>query len=433
LLAIDLGGSGSTNAKNRNSFSLPNRSLPGDTRGRFEVGDSFFTQNWISAPASTQSRDGLGPTFNAPACAACHLRDGRGRPPDDKVPNRAGLLFRLSVPGEDEHGGPLPDPVYGGQLQDRAVNGVPPEGRMQIDLEPVEGRYADGTPYTLLAPTYSIAAPAFGPASDDLMISPRVAPGVFGVGLLEAIPDAALEAAADPDDADGDGISGRVNHVWSAETGSAAIGRFGWKANVATVAQQTAGAFHGDIGITSKLFPTNECPEAQVECASVVRSSNPEIDDETFGAVVFYTRVLAVPTRRPAATGDEAGARLFEAAGCSSCHTPEQQTGTSDIDALANETIHPYTDLLLHDMGAGLADGRPDFEATGSEWRTAPLWGLGLTETVNDHTRLLHDGRARTIEEAVLWHGGEAAAAQQYFLDLTAAERKQLLAFLESL
>ncbi|HEX4981904.1 MAG TPA: di-heme oxidoredictase family protein, partial [Ilumatobacteraceae bacterium] len=255
----------------------------------------------------------------------------------------------------------------------------------------------------------------------------------FGVGLLEALPDDTLLALADPDDADGDGISGRVNRVLD-PSGALVIGRFGWKANVATVEQQTAGAFHGDIGITSRLQPDQDCTDAQPQCRAAIDGGEPELDDQKLERVTFYTRTLAVPARRDVDDADiSAGARVFDELGCSSCHRPQLSTGDAEVGATANQTIHPYTDLLLHDMGPALADDRPDGEATGSEWRTAPLWGIGLIDDVNDHTRLLHDGRARDVEEAILWHGGEAAAAQGRFRQLDAAARDQLLRFVDSL
>ncbi len=323
LLATDLGGTGSTSTSNRNAFSLPNRSLPGNERGRFEVGDSFFTQKWVIAPASTTVRDGLGPLFNAEACASCHVLDGRAQPPDESDPRRPGLLFRLSLPGADSDGGSgegaiegNPDPNYGGQLQDKGIPGVAPEGSMKITYDEVPGTYGDGTPYSLLDPTYAITDPAYGALPDDLLISPRIAPPTIGMGLLEAVPDDQILARADAEDADGDGISGRPNWVQDPVTGQQALGRLGWKANVPTVAAQTAGAFHSDIGITSTIFPAQDCTPVQTACQNAIEGGQPEIDDQTFDAVVFYTRVLAVPKRRaPDGGADTAGAEQFLALG----------------------------------------------------------------------------------------------------------------------
>jgi CxxC motif-containing protein (DUF1111 family) len=425
------GGDATVFVAGRNAFGQPIDSLTREERRAFAVGNNFFNDNWVTAPASTEGRDGLGPLFNAQSCSSCHEFDGRGAPPLSTDDPERGLLLRLSVVAPD--GSVVPDPVYGGQLQDRAINGVPVEGHIVIERTEVHGSYADGTPYTLLAPTYKVEDLGYGPLAADIVVSPRIAPAVFGVGLLEAVPDDALLALADPDDEDGDGISGRVNRVLG-PSGDLVIGRFGWKANVATVEQQTASAFHGDIGISSRLHPVQDCTATQAECTAAINGGEPELDDAKLERVTFYTRTLAVPARRDVGDPDTAaGAEVFDEIGCSSCHRPEMRTGPAAIAATSNQTIRPYTDLLLHDMGPDLADDRPDGEATGSEWRTAPLWGIGLIDDVNDHTRLLHDGRARNAEEAILWHGGEAAVAQARFLQLDAAARDQLLKFLDSL
>ena len=434
LPVAELGGDTTAFTSNREAFGLSARNLNNEQRRTFEVGDSFFTQNWVTAPASTEARDGLGPTFNAQACSSCHVLDGRAQPPMDADDPERGLLLRLSVPGEGPNGGPLGDPVYGGQLQDRAILGVPPEGSILIVYEEIEGSYPDGERFSLRKPLYSVGDPAFGPLAADVMISPRIAPVVVGMGLLEAIPEADILALADPDDLDGDGISGRPNMVWHVQRQADVLGRFGWKANAPNVLQQAAGAFHGDIGITSSLFPDQNCPPPQTACGAALDGGNPEVPDERLGKVAFYVQTLAVPAMRDL-DDDQVieGFRQFMAVGCGSCHVPRHVTGEHSIDALSDQVIFPFTDLLLHDMGEGLADGRPDFEADGQEWRTPPLWGIGLVETVNGHTMFLHDGRARSLEEAILWHGGEAAAALEAFMALPKEQREALLRFLESL
>ena len=433
-LAAALGGETTAFTATRNAFGLPARNLTAEQRRTFAVGNSFFRQNWVTAPASTEARDGLGPTFNALSCSSCHHLDGRGKPPDGPDDGARGLLLRLSIPGTDANGAPLPEPVYGGQLQDRAIIGVPVEGEFVITYREVPGTFADGESYSLRHPEYRLRNPAFGPTHPDMLLSPRVAPAVVGMGLLEAIPAADIIAAADPDDADGDGISGRVNLVWNVRQGAMVLGRFGWKANQPTVEQQTAGAFLGDLGITSALFPEENCPAPQADCQSAPHGGAPEISEERLGKVTLYMQTLAVPALRDVDDPQvRQGARLFADIGCAMCHTPQQTTGTHEIAALSRQTIYPYTDLLLHDLGPELADGRPDFAAGGQEWRTPPLWGIGLVETVNGHTLLLHDGRARNLTEAILWHGGEGAAARDAFRALTKAERAALLRFLESL
>ncbi len=420
----------------RNAFIRPAENITVEHEPAFYTGNSFFNQAWVEAPASTGRRDGLGPLFNARSCAACHLRDGRGRPPESPDEPFLGLLLRLSVPGEDAVGGPLADPSYGGQLQPFAINDVAPEADASLTYVAVEGTYGDGSTYTLLEPTYHIDAPAYGPLPADLMVSPRVAPAVIGLGLLEAIPADALEAAADPDDADGDGISGRVNRVWDATAEAHVIGRFGWKGDAPSVRQQVAGAFLGDMGITTPLFTGQNCTEAQTDClgARDGGEGGPEIDVETFEKVVIYTSLLAVPARREADAAEVVrGKALFGEMGCAACHTPSHRTGAHPLPEVEDQLIWPYTDLLLHDMGPALADDRPVFEASGQEWRTPPLWGIGLLPAVNDHQRLLHDGRARGVAEAILWHGGEAEASREAFRAAPAADRDAVVRFVESL
>ena len=435
LLNPMLGGDTSVALSNATAFESAARNLNNEDRRIFAVGDSFFTQNWVTAPASTEARDGLGPTFNAQSCSSCHTRDGRAKPPDHPDDPERGLLFRISIPGANPAtGAPLPHPAYGGQIQDRAILHIPPEGKVVALWSEIRGQYADGEPYTLIKPEYQLTQLAFGNLPDDIQISPRIAPIVPGMGLLEAIPEASILALADPNDADGDGISGKPNYVWNARRGATALGRFGWKANVPTVEQQVAGAFHGDLGITSPLFPAENCPPAQTECQAAPDGGEPEIPQDRLDKVTFYTRTLAVPMMRD--TDDpqvRRGAALFLRANCHACHTPVHTTGESDIPALRSQTILPYTDLLLHNMGDGLADGRPDFLADGDEWRTPPLWGIGLVDTVNRHTRFLHDGRARNLAEAILWHGGEGERSKQAFINFTREEREALLRFLNAL
>lgn len=427
LLQPDSGGEGTTEAANVNAFDNSARNLTNEDRRLFEVGDSFFTQNWVTAPASTDKRDGLGPLLNAQSCSSCHLRDGRGDPDG----NSPGLLFRLSVPDGDTT---APDPNYGDQFQDRSILGVPAEGTVRTIYVEETGSYADGTTYTLRRPVHEFDDLAYGELSVDIQISPRLSPPVIGAGLLEAIPEEDIVANADPDDDDGDGISGRPNYVADLVTGGESLGRFGWKANVPTVEQQVAHAFNGDIGITNPLLVDQPCTGPQVECAAALDGGNPEIELDLFNAVTFYNSTLAVPARRNLDDpGVIEGAGHFVDLGCASCHTPRHTTGEHEIAALANQVIFPFTDLLLHDMGAGLADGRPDGLASGTEWRTPPLWGLGLNEVVNGHTFFLHDGRARSFEEAILWHGGEAEASADGFKALSSEQRATLIEFLESL
>ena len=428
------GGAATVQATTRQAFGQPLPHLTADQETRFFVGNSFFNRNWVSAPASTTARDGLGPLFNARSCSACHLHDGRGRPPAPGE-DMLSMLVRLSVPGGDSRHGVVPEPVYGDQFNGFAVPGVPPEGRALVTYEEMPGAYEDGEPFSLRRPTYTFSDLQYGPMHSDTLLSPRVAPAMVGLGLLEAVPEAALLASADPHDADGDGISGRPNRVWDKARQQTVMGRFGWKANQPSVAQQVAGAFLGDIGITSPLFPDENCTPAAVACRQALNGGSPELPERLLAHVVFYSRTLAVPARRNSQLPQvRRGRKLFDDAQCNACHTPTLHTGAvPGLPDLSEQVIHPYTNLLLHDMGDRLADNRPDFEASGSEWRTPPLWGIGLLETVNRHTFLLHDGRARNLAEAILWHGGEAEDSKEYFRRMPSKDREALLQFLNSL
>jgi CxxC motif-containing protein (DUF1111 family) len=430
-----LGGATTIYDATPNAFTQPAPGLEREQELLFFVGNSFFNQNWVTAPASTQARDGLGPLFNARSCAGCHFKDGRGRPPREGEEGGTGLLLRLGLLEQAANGGHLPDPVYGDQIQDYAISGVPPEGKIVLETQELPGQFADGTPYSLLRPLYRIEGAGYGPLHPEVLISPRVAPQMIGMGLLEAIPEPVILSAGDPTDEDQDGISGRPNWVWDRARGGVSLGRFGWKANQPTVLQQAAGAFLGDMGITTGLFLEQNCGETYADCSAAPTGGEPEIEDDDLMKVVLYASSLAVPAMRDAEDPVVvAGAALFEEIGCAACHRPETRTGTHPtIPALSDQTIYPYTDLLLHDMGDGLADGRPDFEADGREWRTPPLWGIGLFATVNAHTRYLHDGRARNLTEAILWHGGEAEAARDRFVELPATARDALLRFLGAL
>lgn len=391
----------------------------------FFVGNSFFNQNWVESPSSTTARDGLGPLFNSRSCSGCHFKDGRGLPLSN-----LGLLFRLGSTFNNS-----PDNMYGGQLQDFSISTVTNEGNMDISYQEVSGTYPDGTPYSLRTPIYTISGTNYGAISGGILYSPRVGTQMIGLGLLEQIPEAQLLANADEFDSNGDGISGRANYAIDVVNNNLKIGRFGWKANVPSIPHQVAGAFNGDIGITSSYFPNENHTANQTSCMGLPDGGTPEISDENLAAVILYSRTLAVPKRRSTTNSDvKRGAQLFKQISCTACHKMNFTTGnTGPIQALKNKKVVPFTDLLLHDMGPDLADGVPDHLATGSEWRTPPLWGLGLISTVNNHNYLLHDGRARSIEEAILWHGGEGQVSMEAFKRLSQTERLQVLAYLGSL
>ncbi len=417
-----------------NAFSLSARNMTPERRSKFFVGNSFFKENWIIAPSSTDGRDGLGPLYNARSCSGCHLMDGRGTPPDDASVPLSSVLVRLSVAGQTEHNEPAPEPIYGGQLQPKAIPGITPEGDAFVTYEEVPGTFDDGDTYQLRRPTYSFTL-GRGDMQAETMKSPRVAPQMIGLGLLEAIAEADILAAEDPNDQDKDGISGRPNMVWDVVQQKAMLGRFGWKANQPNLTQQTAGAFLGDMGISTTLFSAQECTTAEADCAVAPHGGDPECSEHIRDAVTFYSMTLAPPARRDWEEPEVLqGKQLFATAGCGKCHTAAYESGTLEgFPELSKQKIRPYTDLLLHDMGPELADGRPDFDADGQEWRTPPLWGIGLLPAVNGHMNLLHDGRARGVVEAIMWHGGEAENSREAFRALSRDERQALVHFVESL
>jgi len=410
------------------AFGHPFPSLSETLKRVHEVGDIQFEATFVSAPAPVNP--GLGPIFNNVGCASCHIGDGRGKVPGAGETSVL-MLFRISRAGNDPHGGPNPVPGYGDQLQNRANIGIQKEGDVSITYHDETFYFDDGAPYNLRFPTYTVTN-TYTAFPTDVMLSPRVAAPVFGLGLLEAVSDADILSRADEKDNDGDGISGKPNYVWNFTTNSTTLGRFGWKANQPSLLQQVAAAYNQDIGITNSIFP-KESTIGQPQYDGL--SDDPELSDSILYSVEFYVKTLAVPGRRNVNEPMvQQGKQLFTSAGCDKCHTPTMRTAVNvTFPDVSNQLIHPYTDMLLHDMGDSLADHRPDFLATGNEWRTAPLWGIGLTQKVNGHNNFLHDGRARCLMEAILWHGGEALNARNKVKAMTSDERNALIKFLESL
>lgn len=417
-------------------FSQPPYNLPAGLQEQFDMGDILFDAAFRGGPTHDPEfvRGGLGPTFNQNSCSACHFRDGSASPPSRPGEAMNGMFLRISVP--DGKGGWGAVPGYNTQIRDRAVEGVPPEGIGRVAYTEVPDEYPDGTRYSLRKPRYWVEEPRFGPIPADAVIEARVAPRNIGGGLLEAIPEAAILDVAARQAASGTGVAGRPNRVRDVRTGQTVLGRFSWKANQPSLMQQAADAFSNDMGMTSPLFPANHCPPGQDACAREAARQPHGVQELTMGqldAMNVYLQLLAVPARRniddPTVLRGE---KLFRSAQCMQCHVESFRTGPHQIRRLSGQDIHPYTDLLLHDMGEGLS-GRPDNVAGPRDWRTPPLWGIGLTERSNGHTNFLHDGRARSLEEAVLWHDGEAATARKRFMDFTEAERRALIAFLDSL
>lgn len=417
------------------AFSLPSANIADEMA--FSLGNALFQKLWIAAPSSTKGSDGLGPLYNARACQDCHVKDGRGPAPTDAGDMPATFLLRLGIPDMQAIAAHVADPTYGHQLQTFAAPGQTAEGKVAVTWTPLPVTLADGTTVTLRKPTYSVTNPGYGPLASATILSPRIAPQMIGLGLLEAIPAAEILAGEDPEDANGDGISGRANRVGDQ------LGRFGLKAAQPTLRDQSAQAFATDMGLSTDLqpLPWGDCTFAQTLCLTAPHGQEPgqrdglEVDHESLDLVTYYARNLGVPSRRNLDTAETLrGKEIFHALNCTGCHTPKHVTARlPDQPEQSFQLIWPYTDLLLHDMGPALADGLPEHLASGSEWRTPPLWGLGLTRLVSPNAGFLHDGRARTILEAILWHGGEAEAQRNAVNNLAPQDRAALLAFLESL
>ena len=411
---------------------------------RFLRGRHHFNQNWVQFP-SIGGDWGLGPTFITDRCTGCHVKAGRGMPPTQPDEQLRSVLVRISVPGTDEHGRALAHPSYGDQIQNQGLMGqgghatylgerVPPEAEIYLDWEDNRVTLADGEIVTLRRPTLRWGKMWFGPIGEETMTSLRLAQPVFGLGLLEAVPESTLLALAQAQKAQG--FNGRPNYVRDDINQRTALGRFGWKANQPSIKQQIAAAFIGDLGVTSSLYTKENCPTPQQDCAYQPPGNQPELIDNDWEELEFWTQTLAVPARRNVHDPlFKRGEQLFVEAKCAVCHVPELKTADShpSVKRLANQTFRAYTDLLLHDMGEGLADGRPEFRAGPRDWRTAPLWGLGLSKTVNGSTAMLHDGRARNVPEAILWHGGEAQVSSDAFKSMPKADRDALVKFVESL
>jgi CxxC motif-containing protein (DUF1111 family) len=407
------GGDITVDDRTATAFTHPAPGLSPDDLANHENGRGPFDFVW-EAPQ-------LGPLLNNDQCFGCHGGNGRGLSQIGPELPTSQALVRCSLTGgpPDVPGGPASIPGYGTQLQDHATQGLLPEVVVNLSwLEHVE-MLDDGTAVGLRAPITDIRTPSGGFLPQGSLFSYRQAPGAFGLGLLDAVDDATILALADPDDADGDGISGRPNMVWDAETSATEVGRFGHKCSAPNIRMQTAGAFANDMGLSNKIFPDP--------------GNQRDVSDDQYEQTVFFVKTLAVPAAGSRGATALLGRDRFSDFGCVSCHVSTLVTGDSPIALLAHQTIHPYTDLLLHDMGDGLSDGRPDFAALDTEWRTAPLWGLGLVQIVSPQATFLHDGRARTLEEAIMWHGGEAASAKEAYRTAAKSDRDALIAFLNTL
>lgn len=446
------GGQNSVNRQPFVSFLLPVALLNDSERADFFAGKALANQPWVKAPTTTTARDGLGPIYNARSCLDCHIKGGRGEIPEVGAKPLKTALLKVSMPGHDPVNGAIPLDQYGDQIQTQSValkhqlqtqqiearQEVQPEAYIHIQWLLKDFEYPDGKVVQLRKPKVILSQLNYGELPSETLFSLRNTPPMLGVGLLELIDQKDIDKNEDPEDRNGDGISGRVNHVWDWEKKALAPGRYGWKANRTTIRQVTAAAFANDIGISNPVFPRQPCTPLQISCNDTPNGNDEagfELPDNLLQLATHFTMNLGVPKRNSQRTAKQIKGRdLFYQVGCAQCHTPSYVTVESKAEPhLSNQHIWPYSDLLLHDMGAELADGRPDYQASGSEWRTPPLWGVGLNDKVNGNQQLLHDGRANSVEEAILWHGGEAEVIKQAFAQLKLQQREALVAFVESL
>jgi len=415
---------------NAGSLQIPVSSLNNSQVDTFVLGKSFFRTPWVEAPSATTARDGLGPLFSANTCIGCHPENGKGSVYNSKGQLSRSLVTRLSIDkhqNRDTKMGFVPEPAYGSQLSINGVYGVPYEGKPSRNYTTETIALGKNKKVILRKPHYGVINLQYGDMSKDVILSQRVAPALIGLGLLEQISDNQLLVNEDINDTDSDGISGKANWVYSPETLNLEIGRFNWKANVSKVKHQVAGAMSNDMGLTSPLYPIENCTKVQNECLNSPKGRDTfDVPMKRLDAVTFYLKHLKVLQAKQDKHYKE-GLKIFKQISCSSCHIPT-------FTLSDGKSIHPFSDLLLHDMGKGLADGRVEFQATGSEFRTSPLWGISVCKQIlKKRINFLHDGRAGTIEEAILWHGGEAEQAKNNFINLAPWKQKVLIHFLERL
>lgn len=423
------------------AYQQPLPNLSATDKQAFYLGQSMFERLWVPAPSSTTASDGLGPLFNARSCHSCHVNSGRGHAPTTNqlgsdVPS---FFIRLGKSDQAQTDHVIGDYMYGRQFHPLSATNVKTEGDYRIHWQESIEIFDDGYQVTLRKPSLEWLSLNYGDFQESTGFSMRVSPPLVGMGLLDLVPDSLILEHADPDDQDQNGISGKPN--WIERNGEKLLGRFGHKASVPSLKEQNQSAFNGDLGLSTELFPfpSGDCTVAQTDCMQAPNGNSQHLDDlevskEQMAVLDTYVALSMPPAMRNL---DQAwfkdAKQIFDQLECGSCHTPKLTTGSSEFTALSHRDFYPFTDMLLHDLGPELANGFPVLNASTQEWRTAPLWGIGLSESVSGRNGFLHDGRARTIEEAILWHGGEAEASKNAYKSLNAKQRALFVRFLESL
>lgn len=421
-----------TKAKKTNSFLIPIDGLSDEEFDQFILGKSFFRIPWVEAPSATTARDGLGPLFSANTCTSCHPNNSIGKVYNDKKDISRTLVTRLSIPSNNSKkhkellrtAGFIPEPTYGSQVSINSVFGVPYEAKPHINYEEIRVELKDKEIVTLLKPTITLKNLQYGKLHPNTSFSHRKAPALVGLGLIEMIPNSQILANEDIKDKDGDGISGKANMVYSPITKKMELGKYTYKASAPTVIHQVAAAFNNDMSLTSPLFPNENCTDAQKECKNAPKGRDEfDVPMKRLEAISFYLK----NTKTPRSGQEKEGKEIFNSIGCVKCHVDNFTSKNGD-------RIAPYSDFLLHDMGEGLSDNRSEFLANKTEWRTTPLWGLSSYKaTSKDEVRYLHDGRARNLKEAILWHCGEAKQAKENFKNLPKIQREKLIQFIGNL
>lgn len=421
-----------SNVKDKSLLLKPIENLNDEQYDKFILGRSFFVIPWVEAPSATTARDGLGPLFNANTCVSCHPANGRGSLYNKNMQFSRSLIAKLSIPSTNskEHQKILKtspliiEPVYGGQVAINGIHGVNYEAKPDIKYEEIKVKFPDGEVATLLKPSYGLKELQYGELHKDTIMTFRLAPSLNGLGYIEDISNEDILKNVDEFDKDNDGISGRANFVYSPKDKQIKLGRYSWKASISSIIDQSADAAFNDMGLTTSLFTKDNCTKNQKACNEADKPRDLiDLTDERLDAISFYIKNRKTYSAKKTKSYKE-GLEIFKSISCAKCH----------IDSFTTKSgikISPFTDMLLHDMGEGLADGRSEFIANGNEWRTAPLWGLALHKKINKKAvRLLHDGRARTFQEAILWHGGEANGAKEKYMNLDKKSREKLIKFL---
>ncbi|MDX4026735.1 di-heme oxidoredictase family protein [Aliarcobacter skirrowii] len=434
LFSFDISKNYISNIKDNKLFQKQIDGLSNEEQDIFMLGRSFFTIPWVEAPSATTARDGLGPLFNANSCISCHPKNGRAEILNSNGFASRGLIARLSIDSNDskyasilKKKGFIQEPTYGEQLAINGVFNVPFEGNIEVDFEYFDIKLSDGEIVNLRRPKYSLKNLNYGELHKDSVVSYRVAQSLHGMGLIDLIPDEEILKNQDIDDKNSDGISGKANFVYSPISQKYELGRYTHKASVSKLKEQIANAFSNDIGVTTTLIPYEKCTDFQKECQDAPKAKDAiDLPNDRLDAVTFYIKSLKSYSANKNSQKYKKGYEIFERLECSKCHI-------SSFNTKLGFEIRPFSDFLLHDMGEDLADGRVEFMAEKSEWRTAPLWGIAINKLINKNPNFLHDGRARSVQEAILWHDGEAKASKEAYINLSKEDRLKLIKFIEEL